>query len=117
MLVAEREKRKERLIIRMRGELDGSSVIQLSTLLGEAANSHIAHLTLDFSQILRFEYTGIALSVAVFEFYAEDFSEITCCGLPQGISKVFKGLGIQKIPGLKIVPIDDGPEGVAVSNL
>ncbi len=102
MLVAERKEREEGLILQIKGELDGSSVIQLGTLLEKAANSHITHLTLDFSQILRFEYTGIALSVPVLEFYAEDFSNITCCGLPENISRILKGLGIEKIPRLKV---------------
>jgi len=107
MLVAEHEKGNGGLILRIKGELHGSSVIQLGTFLGEAANSHIAHLTLDFSQVLGFEYTGVALSVAVLEFYARDFSEITCCGLPQNISRLFKGFGVEKIPGLRIVACDD----------
>ncbi len=103
MLVADRQKRKGKSILRMEGELDGSSAIQLGTLLEKATNSHIAHLTLDFSQVSRFEYTGIALSVAVLEFYARDFSDIICCGLPRNIIHIFKGLGVKKIPNLKVV--------------
>lgn len=102
MLVAEHEEGNGRLILRIKGELDGSSVIQLGTFLKEAANSHIAYLTLDFSQVLGFEYTGIALSVAVLEFYAEDFSNIICHGLPENIARIFKGLGIEKIPSIKV---------------
>jgi len=104
MLVAEHVKRKRRLILRIKGELDGSSVIQLGTFLGEGANNRTAHLTLDFSQVSGFEYTGVALSVAVLEFYARDFSKIICCGLPRNIAHILKGLGVEKIPNIKITP-------------
>ena len=113
MLVAKHEKRNGGLILRIKGELDGSSVIQLGTFLGEATSNHIAHLTLDFSQVLRFEYTGIALSVAVLEFYGEDFSNIMCCGLPENITRIFKGLGVEKIPGIEVAQHCD----LMISNL
>lgn len=116
MLVAEYKERNGSLILQLKGKLDGSSVIQLGTFLGEVANSHITHLTLDFSQVLDFEYTGIGLSTAILEFYIKDFSEIKCCGFSQSISNVFKGFGAHKISGLKIVPIDE-PKDPAVSDL
>jgi len=117
MLVAEHEKRNGGLILRIKGELDGSSVLQLGTLLEEAANSHIADLTLDFSQVLRFEYTGIALSVAVLEFYAEDFSNIICCGLPENITRILKGLGLDKIPNIRVAHHSDNLKDLMISNL
>ncbi len=107
MLVAEHEKKGGRLILKIKGELDGSSAIQLGTFLGEAANSHIDHLTLDFSQVLDFEYTGIALSTAILEFYAKDFSNIICCGLPQNITRIFKGFGIDRISSVKVAQHPD----------
>jgi len=103
MLVAEHGKKKGRPILRIKGELDGSSVFQLGTFLGEGVNSRTAHLTLDFSQVSGFEYTGVALSVAVLEFYARDFSKITCCGLPRNIAHILKGLDVEKIPNIEIV--------------
>jgi len=116
MLVAEHQKRKGKLILQIKGELDGSSAIQLGTLLEEAANSHITHLTLDFSQVLDFEYTGIALSLAVFEFYVKDFSNIICCGFPVNIIRIFKGLGAEKIPSLKVAHHCDNVKDLMVSN-
>jgi len=117
MLAAEHEKRKGRLILRIKGELDGSSVLQLGTILEEAANSHIADLTLDFSQVSRFEYTGIALSVAVLEFYGEDFSNILCCGLPENITRILKGHGLDKIPNIRVAHHSDNLKDLMISNL
>jgi len=105
-----------RITVRMKGRIEASSAIDLRTFLEEAIDNGITHLTLDCSEVLAFDYTGIALSVAILEFYARDFSEIIYCGLPQNINNVFKGFRADKIPGLKIVPTDD-PKGLAVSNL
>lgn len=104
---AKHKEGKKRLILQMKDEIDGSSAIHLGTLLEKAINNRITHLTLDFSGVLHLDYTGILFSVAVLEFYASDFSEIICCGLPTNISHVFKGFGVKKIPGLRIVACDD----------
>jgi len=97
----------------MKGKMGASSAIHIGTLLEEVINNCITHLTLDFSRVLRFEYTGIALLMAVLEFYTKDFSEITCCGPPQNISYVFKGLGVEKIPNIRVAHHRD----LMISNL
>ena len=68
------------------------------------------------SRVLTFDYTGIVLSVAVLEFYARDFLEITSSGLPQNIAHVFKSFVVEKIQTLRVIDGDDRPEGLMVSN-
>lgn len=118
MLIAMPEKDTNgEMILRMKGRLGDSSAIYIGTLLEEAINNGITHLTLDFSAVLDFDYTGIALSVAVLNFYEKDFSEITCCGLPQNITDLFRVFMVHRVSPIKVASIDDDPKRLAVSNL
>lgn len=104
------------MIVQIKGKLSASSAIHIGTVLEEAINNGIKHLTLDFGAILYFDYSGITLLAAVLDFYGRDFSTMICCGFPQDISNTLKGLGAESIPGVEIISIND-PKGVTVGDL
>jgi anti-anti-sigma regulatory factor len=103
------------MIVQVKGELTGSSTVHVGTLLEDAIGRGIGYLTLDFSAVSDFDQTGIALLVSVLDLYGRYFSRIICCGLPQKMSSTLKGLGVENIPGVEIVSIDD-PKAAAVGN-
>jgi ABC-type transporter Mla MlaB component len=118
MLVATFEKHAAtRMIVRMKGGLGAGSAIYIGTLLEEALNNRITNLTLDFSGVLDFDYTGISSLAGVLDFRAQDFSEITCSGLPQNITDLFKVFIVDKTSGLEVLAIDDDPRIVAPNSL
>lgn len=108
MLVATFEKRAAtRMIVRMKGGLGADSAFYIGKLLEEALNNRITNLTLDFSGVLDFDYTGISSLAALLDSYTGDFSEITCSGLPQNITDLFKAFMVDKTSGLEVLAIDD----------
>jgi ABC-type transporter Mla MlaB component len=115
MLAARLEKATNgKTILRLKGRLGASSAIYMGTLLEEAFNRGITNLTMDFSEVSDFDYTGVVLSIAVLDFYGRDFSQITCYGLPQNIETILKALVARGTSGLRIVPADDS-KGLGVS--
>ncbi len=104
------------MIVQIKGKLSASSAIHIGTVLEDAINNGITHLTLDFSAVSHFDYSGVTLLVTVLDFYGRAFSAMICCGFPRDLSNTLKALGAENIPGVGIVSISD-PEGVALGNL
>jgi anti-anti-sigma regulatory factor len=104
------------MIVQIKGKLSASSAIHIGTVLDEAINNGIKHLTLDFGAVSYFDYSGITLLVAVLDFYGRDFSTMICCRFPQDISNTLKGLGAESIPGVEIMSTND-PKRVGVGDL
>jgi ABC-type transporter Mla MlaB component len=88
--------------LRIKGKVTDGSAIYLGTCLEQAARAGAARLKLDFGAVRGFDYPGVVFLIALLQFYAKDFEDITCYALPKNIASVFRGLGLEKTGGVRI---------------
>ncbi len=100
------KKTNKNSIIKIQGKLDSACAIHVGTILEYAIENRISCVILDFTRVLEFEYSAMALLKEVLAFYQKDFSQITCRGLSKDTVHIFRELGVGRIPGVRIVAPD-----------